>query len=272
MGTIGAQERSSATVVALLLIQVCIGYEWLVSGLTKIVHADFPAGIAAELRQMSKAAPAWYRSFLDGAVIPHAVAFGYAVEIAEVAIGIVLLLAVLRLPSRLGRYTPPAMAAALVVGIVLALNFALANGSSFGLRLAQDSFDEGVDLDTLLVGLQLALLVYTLAPVRCVRRQFPISNSRTTSFSDTDELRDHRTRTRALNPLERRQLGLDVILQEQDGTTRLVSRNRFRLPRLKDKLAMIPMEPGSLLMERTMLQGIKRRAEKLAKQKESVDA
>jgi hypothetical protein len=62
------------------------------------------------------------------------------------------------------------------------------------------------------------------------------------------------------------------ILQEQDGTTRLVSRNRFRLPRLKDKLAMIPMEPGSLLMERTMLQGIKRRAEKLAKQKESVDA
>jgi hypothetical protein len=41
---------------------------------------------------------------------------------------------------------------------------------------------------------------------------------------------------------------------------------------LKDKLAMIPMEPGSLPMERKMLQGIKRRAEKLAKQKESVDA
>jgi hypothetical protein len=54
--------------------------------------------------------------------------------------------------------------------------------------------------------------------------------------------------------------------------TRLISRNRFRLPRLKDKLGMIPMEPGSLPMERKMLQGIKRRAEKLAKQKESVDA
>jgi hypothetical protein len=39
------------------------------------------------------------------------------------------------------------------------------------------------------------------------------------------------------------------------------------------KLGMIRMEPGSLLMERKMLQGIKQRAEKLAsEQKEAVDA
>jgi thiosulfate dehydrogenase [quinone] large subunit len=170
-------------VVALLLIQVCIGYEWLVSGLTKIVHGDFPAGLAAELRDMSKTAPAWYRGFLDGAVIPHAAAFGYAIEIAEVLVGIVLLLAVLRLPARIGRYVPVATVAALIVGAVLAVNFALANGSSFGLRLAHDSFDEGLDLDSLLVGLQLALLVFALAELR-VRRQVPSSNSRSTSFSD----------------------------------------------------------------------------------------
>jgi hypothetical protein len=54
------------------------------------------------------------------------------------------------------------------------------------------------------------------------------------------------------------------ILQEQDGKTRLISRNRFRLPKLKDKLGMIPMEPGSLIMERKMLHGIKQRAERLA--------
>ena len=63
------------------------------------------------------------------------------------------------------------------------------------------------------------------------------------------------------------------ILQEQDGETRLISRNRFRLPTLKDKLGMIPMEPASLVMERKMLQGIKQRAEKLAsEQKETIDA
>jgi thiosulfate dehydrogenase [quinone] large subunit len=181
MSSSWTNERSSAALVALLLVQVCVGYEWLVSGLTKVVNGDFPGGLAAELRDMSKAAPGWYRSFLDGAVIPHAAAFGYAIEIAEVAVGIVLLVAVLRLPSRIGRYMPALTVAALAVGIVLAVNFALANGSSFGLRLAQDSFDEGIDLDTMLVGLQLALLVFALAGAR---RQVPISNSRSTSFSD----------------------------------------------------------------------------------------
>ena len=181
MSSSWTHERSSAAVVALLLVQICIGYEWLVSGLTKIVHGDFPAGLAAQLREMSKAAPAWYRGFLDGAVIPHAVAFAYAIEIGEVLVGIVLLVAVLHLPERIGRYIPAATAAALVVGIALAANFALASGSSFGLRLAQDSFDEGVDLDSLLVGLQLALLVFAVARAR---RQAPSSNSRSTSFSD----------------------------------------------------------------------------------------
>lgn len=54
------------------------------------------------------------------------------------------------------------------------------------------------------------------------------------------------------------------VLTETDGTTRLVSRNRFRLPRLIDRIGMLPMEPASLVMERKMLLGIKRRAEKLA--------
>jgi hypothetical protein len=53
------------------------------------------------------------------------------------------------------------------------------------------------------------------------------------------------------------------VLEEQDGKTRLISRNRFRLPELKDRIGMIPMEPGSLLMERKMLRGIKQRAERL---------
>jgi len=54
------------------------------------------------------------------------------------------------------------------------------------------------------------------------------------------------------------------VLDEQEAGTRLISRNRFRLPKLKDRLGMIPMEPGSLVMERKMLLGIKQRAERLA--------
>ncbi len=47
-------------------------------------------------------------------------------------------------------------------------------------------------------------------------------------------------------------------------TTRLVSRNRYRLATVAARLAMLPMEPGSLVMERKMLRGIRRRAEALA--------
>ena len=54
------------------------------------------------------------------------------------------------------------------------------------------------------------------------------------------------------------------VLEAHHGSTRLISRNRFRLPTLASRLGMIPMEPASLFMERKMLLGIKRRAERRA--------
>ena len=63
--------------VGLLLVQVLIGYEWFMSGLTKIYRGGFPSGLAAELTEKSEGAAGWYKSFLDRAIIPHATAFGY---------------------------------------------------------------------------------------------------------------------------------------------------------------------------------------------------
>ncbi len=54
------------------------------------------------------------------------------------------------------------------------------------------------------------------------------------------------------------------VLEARDGGARLISRNRFRLPTLGARIGMVPMEPGSLVMERKMLRGIKQRAERLA--------
>ena len=53
------------------------------------------------------------------------------------------------------------------------------------------------------------------------------------------------------------------VLEERDGSTRLISRNRFRLSTLASRLGMLPLEPASLVMERKMLRGIKQRAERL---------
>jgi hypothetical protein len=54
------------------------------------------------------------------------------------------------------------------------------------------------------------------------------------------------------------------VLEETGGATRLISRNRYRLPTVAGRIGMLPMEPGSLIMERRMLRGIKERAERLS--------
>jgi hypothetical protein len=56
------------------------------------------------------------------------------------------------------------------------------------------------------------------------------------------------------------------VLEETGGTTRLISRNRFRLATVAARIGMLPMEPGSLIMERKMLHGIKERAERLSRE------
>jgi thiosulfate dehydrogenase [quinone] large subunit len=179
MSGIDPQRSSAAALAALLLVQVCLGYEWLVSGLSKISHGDFPRGLAGELGDMSRQSPGWYRGFLSGTVVPHAAVFGYGIEIAEVAVGAVLLVAAatwLAGERSIGaswlRVWQLASGAAALVGLLLVVNFELANGGTFGLRLASDSFDEGVDLDTLMIGLQLAVLVWSASalPRRRERR------------------------------------------------------------------------------------------------------
>jgi hypothetical protein len=62
------------------------------------------------------------------------------------------------------------------------------------------------------------------------------------------------------------------VLDERNERTRLISRNRFRLPSMTARIGMVPMEPGSLIMERKMLRGIKQRAERIAaERKEATD-
>ena len=163
--------------LGLLAIQVLIGYEWFMSGLTKvvrggfpsglakIVRGGFPSGLAAELTDKSQGAPGWYRSFLDSSVIPNGAAFGYLIEIGELLIGIVLLVAGLiwlfggeRRSRRVFASILGATLLASLGAILMNLNFHLANGSAHPWLIPKDGFDEGVDLDSLLPAIQLALV------------------------------------------------------------------------------------------------------------------
>ena len=150
--------------IGLLAIQIAIGYEWFMSGVTKIVRGGFPAGLADELREKSEGVASWYKSFLDGAVIPNGVAWGYAIEIGELLIGVVLIGSALfwlfgweRVGARARGYLLVLTMLAALAGVAMNVGFHLANGSAHPWLIPADGFDEGVDLDSLMPAIQLVL-------------------------------------------------------------------------------------------------------------------
>ena len=174
----GSAMIDRAGLVALLWVQVAIGYEWLVSGVTKIVVGGFPQGLADELRDGSGAAPHFYRSFLDDVVIPHGQPFGYLVEIGEVAIGLTLIAAALMWLWRWDRLSLGARdvvlaltALAALAGILANINFHLANGGTHPWLIPDSGFDEGVDLDSLMPLIELAILAVAMYGLRVLRRE-----------------------------------------------------------------------------------------------------
>ena len=177
-------EGPAPAIAALLLVEICLGYEWFVSGLTKIVHGNFPQGLAGQLADLGKGAPGWYRGLLTNAIEPHAQVVGYGIEAGELLVGLVLIGAAAvwlvggaRLPERRQQSLQLLIGAASVLAIVLLVNFELANGAGFGMRLGADSFDEGIDLDTIMIGLHVALLTFVVTAMPAARRAPQLARS-----------------------------------------------------------------------------------------------
>ena len=171
------EEMARVGLIGLLFVQLAIGYEWLISGLTKVIDGGFPQGLAGELQDSSTAAPSFYKSFLDNAVIPHGQVFGYLVEIGELIGGIALIAAALiwltrwdRLPLGWQQTVLVVTAIASLVGIFMNVNFHLANGGTHPWLIPPSGFDEGVDLDSLMPAIQLVLVAVSITGLRILRR------------------------------------------------------------------------------------------------------
>src|SRR6266496_2143153 len=171
-------SSSRLPLAGLLVVQAFIGYEWFMSGLTKLVDGGFPSGLAKELRGDAAGDAHWYASFLRGSVIPNATAFGYLIEIGELLVGIGLVAAAAvwlfrweRLPDS-GRVAVLAVTAlAALGGIAMAINFHLAAGAPHPWLIPKSGFDESVDLDSLLPMLQLVLIGVSAGFLRALRRE-----------------------------------------------------------------------------------------------------
>jgi uncharacterized membrane protein YphA (DoxX/SURF4 family) len=184
--------KPSLSMIGLLLVEMIIGYEWLVSGVAKFVRGGFPSGLAAALLEKSAKTAEWYGGFLKSAVIPNAVVFGYLIEISEVLAGVVLMVGPFiwlcawdRVSDRVRAAVLFSTAITAIGGTFLAINLHLANGPAHPWFIPGSGFDEGVDLDSVLPAIQIVIATISIILFRRLRRTRADGISTTPSRSET---------------------------------------------------------------------------------------
>jgi thiosulfate dehydrogenase (quinone) large subunit len=155
-------------------VQVVIAWEWLVSGVNKVLSGTFPQGLASTLKDGAENNPnRWYVAILHDIVIPHSVAFGYAIEITEILIAMALIVGagVLVSPIRrpgtpqhrlaVGEITAATIASLLCAFLCVNFHFYMGDGIIPWFDPAKP-FDEGITLDTLMPPLSVLILFINL--------------------------------------------------------------------------------------------------------------
>lgn len=170
--------------VGLLAIQIFLGYEWLWSGLSKVLSGTFVSGLADVLTDKSSSLSGWYKSFLDGVVIPNGQLFGYVVMAGELALGVTLIgVAAVwltrwsRLSHRSRQLVLGLIVLAGVAAVLLNANLHLLNGATHPWLIAADPNEEGVDFDSVMPIIQLIISVVAFVFLRRVRAARPATST-----------------------------------------------------------------------------------------------
>lgn len=81
--------------IALAGLELLVGYEWLASGVDKLVFAGFPAALGGLLAGTLSGGrlPGFFAALLRALVVPNAVVFGYLIEWSETLAGLGLIAA-----------------------------------------------------------------------------------------------------------------------------------------------------------------------------------
>lgn len=171
------QGAARPLLACLLAVQAFLGYEWFMSGLSKLLSPDWVNGLGDNLTDTAKNLNGPYDSFLTGLVIPNAQLFAVLVMVGELAIGASLIAVAVLWWSRWDRagVRGQSVLLAIVIGagilsIFLNINFHLANNGGHPWLISADPFDEGVDLDSVMPVIQLAIALVAARLLRDVRR------------------------------------------------------------------------------------------------------
>ena len=94
---LASETRAARTVhfsnSTLALLQLLLGYEWLLAGADKLLLGTFPAQLSGLLQASLSGGhlPGFFAALLRGLVVPHAALFGLLIEWAELLAGLGLI-------------------------------------------------------------------------------------------------------------------------------------------------------------------------------------
>jgi thiosulfate dehydrogenase [quinone] large subunit len=169
---------ATAAAWGVAVVEASIGYEWLLSGLNKVLSPTFVSGLAATLRDSLQGNPnRWYASPADSLIIPHARVFALLAEGGEIVValgmfaGAILWVSGRVRESRWARQLSLGVILALLGGIVMSLNYAVMGGDTLPGINAGNPFNEGLSIDSLLAMIGIGLLVVHLAVARTLGRK-----------------------------------------------------------------------------------------------------
>jgi thiosulfate dehydrogenase [quinone] large subunit len=161
----GVVAKVAPAAVGLAVVEAAIGYEWLLSGLNKVLSSDFSSGLAKQLQSSLQGNPnGWYASLTNALVVPHAQLFATLVEAGELLVGLGLfagaaLWATGRITAGWARLLNLGVIAALVGGILMSANYAVMSGDTLPGLNPGNAFNEGISIDSLLTIIGIGLLV-----------------------------------------------------------------------------------------------------------------
>lgn len=143
----------------LMLFTLIIGYEWLASGVSKVLTQTFASGFHHNVVSSLGSAFSFYVPVLKDLVLPHATLFGYFIEFSEVFVGLTFfILFFTRFKNVSGWLLKLGMVAS-ILSAFLSVNIFLDSGDPFFITPAQP-FNNSVSLDILLSAMQVSLFAY----------------------------------------------------------------------------------------------------------------
>ncbi len=145
-----------------LALQVALGYEWLMSGLSKVATGGFPSKLGPVLTGMTQNLTGPFKVFIDDVAVPNGPLFGWLSMLGELSVGVVLiaasavcLLAWQRLGSTGRAVLIGLLGLANLAGAGMSFTYHFVMGAFDPWSISPDPYDQGVDVASLLAILEL---------------------------------------------------------------------------------------------------------------------